>query len=220
MTSWQTRAAALAADISDPGTGWHDAVRSVPRHVLVPRWFARSRDGEAWKVLDGPSDEPAWLDAAYDSRMTLVTRIGAVHADHADPGARYGGRPASSATLPGLVLDMYRRARLVDGTSILDVGTGSGYGTALLALIFGADQITSIDVAPRLTAAQLHTRAGTGRGRRTGHHQPVPRHRPDLGMGTRRPSVRHSPWHHSPHRHQPADRDHHHLDDPSGRLLG
>jgi len=120
--------------------------------VLVPRWFARSRDGEAWKVLDGPSDEPAWLDAAYDSRMTLVTRIGAVHADHADPGARYGGRPASSATLPGLVLDMYRRARLVDGTSILDVGTGSGYGAALLALRFGAGQVTSIDVDPYLTA--------------------------------------------------------------------
>jgi protein-L-isoaspartate O-methyltransferase len=152
MTSWQGRAAALAADISDPGSRWHDAVRSVPRHVLAPRWFTRSRDGEAWEVRDGPSDESAWLDAAYDGRMTLVTRIGTVYADHAEPGARYEGLPASSATLPGLVLDMYRRARLVDGASILDVGTGSGYGAALLALRFGADQITSIDVDPYLTA--------------------------------------------------------------------
>lgn len=153
MTSWQGRAAALAADVAGPGSGWHDAVRSVPRHVLVPRWFTQSRDGEAWEVRDGPSDEPAWLDAAYDARMTLVTRIGAVHADHAEPGARYGGWPASSATLPGLVLDMYRRARLTDGASILDVGTGSGYGAALLALRFGAGQVTSIDIDPYLTAA-------------------------------------------------------------------
>ncbi len=152
VTSWQGKAAALAADIAGPGSGWHDAVRSVPRPLLVPRWFTPSPDGEAWEVRDGPSGEPAWLDAAYDGLRTLVTRIGAVHADHAEPGARYGGRSASSATMPRLVLGMYRRARLVDGAAILDVGTGSGYGAALLALRFGAGQVTSIDVDPYLTA--------------------------------------------------------------------
>jgi protein-L-isoaspartate O-methyltransferase len=153
VTSWQERAAALAADVTDTGSGWHDAVCSVPRHLLVPRWFTRSRDGEAWLVQDGPSDEPAWLDAAYDGRRTLVTRVGTVHADHAEPGARHEGWPGSSATLPGLVLDMYRRARLTAGTAILDIGTGSGYGAALLALRYGNGQVTSIDVDSYLTAA-------------------------------------------------------------------
>ena len=151
MRPWQDRAAALAADIAGPGSGWLDPVRRVPRHVLVPRWFTRGQDG-LWVVRDGPGDEPAWLDAAYDGTTSLVTRVGNVHADHAEPGSRHEGQPASSTTLPRLVLDMYRRARLYGGASILDVGTGSGYGTALLAARYGDGNVTSIDVDPYLTA--------------------------------------------------------------------
>lgn len=152
MTSWQDKAAALAADIADPGSRWHETVRSVPRHLLVPRWFTPRRDRDTWDVRDGPSDKPAWLEAAYDGQTTLVTRIGTMHADHAKPGSRHDGWPASSATMPGLVLDMYRRARLTDGAAILDIGTGSGYGAALLAKRYGDGHITSIDVDPYLTA--------------------------------------------------------------------
>jgi protein-L-isoaspartate O-methyltransferase len=153
VTSWQERAAALAADVADPGSGWHDAVRRVPRHLLVPRWFTQRRDGGQWEVADGPSDEPAWLDAAYDALTTMVTRVGPVHADHAEPGTSYDGWFTSSATMPRLVLDMYRRARLTDRAAILDVGTGSGYGAALLALRYGDAQVTSIDIDPYLTQA-------------------------------------------------------------------
>src|SRR5258708_10995299 len=138
----------MAANIADPGSRWHAAVRSVPRHLLVPRWFTQRRDGETWEVRDGSSDEPTWLDAAYDGRRTLVTRIGTVHADHADPGTRYDGWSTSSATMPGLVLDMYRRARLVGGPSIPDVGTGSGHRSPLLALPLGHDPAPPIPPDP------------------------------------------------------------------------
>ncbi len=104
-------------------------------------------------MRDGPPDDPAWLDAAYHGRKTLVTRIGTTRADHAEPGTRHDGWPASSATMPGLALDTDRRARIADGATIVDVGTGSGYGTALLAQRYGDDQVTSIDVAPSLAAA-------------------------------------------------------------------
>ncbi|HUC59122.1 MAG TPA: methyltransferase domain-containing protein [Streptosporangiaceae bacterium] len=161
MRSWQDGAAALAADIAGPGSGWLDPVRTVPRHLLVPRWFTPGRDG-AWVVRDGQADEPAWLDAAYDATASLVTRVGAVHADHAEPGARYEGWPASSATMPRLVLDMYRRARLYDGASILDVGTGSGYGAGLLAARYGSGQVTSIDVDGYVTSAAASRLAGLG----------------------------------------------------------
>nr|WP_279354711.1 class I SAM-dependent methyltransferase [Frankia canadensis] len=36
---------------------------------------------------------------------------------------------------------------------MLDVGTGSGYGTALLARRYGSSQVTTIDVDPHLVAA-------------------------------------------------------------------
>lgn len=162
MRSWQDRAAALAADIAGPGSGWLDAVRRVPRHVLVPRWFTRSPDGSGWVARDGQADEAAWLDAAYDGTTSLVTRVGAVHADHADPDGRHQGRPESSATMPRLVLDMYRRARLYDGAAILDVGTGPGYGAALLAARYGSGQVTSIDVDGYLTSAAASRLAGLG----------------------------------------------------------
>ncbi len=153
MTAWQERAAALATGICRPQSRWHEPVRSVPRHVLVPRWYTRSGQGQTWQVHDGPSSEAAWLDAAYDRHCTLVTQVGTVHADHATPGAALDGWATSSSTLPGLVLDMYRHARLYEGADILDVGTGSGYGAALLSRRLGGQHVTSIDIDDYLTKA-------------------------------------------------------------------
>jgi len=161
VRSWQDRAAVLAADIAGPGSGWRDPVRRVQRHVLVPAWFTRTQDG-AWVVRNGSSGKSAWLDAAYDATTSLVTRVGAVHADQAEPGARHEGRPSSSATMPRLVLDMYRRARLYDGADILDVGTGSGYGAALLTARYGDGRVTSIDVDGYLTSTAAARLAGLG----------------------------------------------------------
>lgn len=68
------------------------------------------------------------MDAAYGTWETLVTRVGPVHADHAEQDTTYQGWPTSSATLPYLVIAMYRHARIYDGADVLDVGTGPGYG--------------------------------------------------------------------------------------------
>jgi protein-L-isoaspartate O-methyltransferase len=153
VNDWRSRATAMAGVIAPAGLSrWHDAVCSVPRHLLVPRWFTRNREYENWELRDGPSDEQAWLDAAYDPQRTLVTRVGTTHADQAEPGTAYQGWASSSSTLPSLVLDMYRRARLFEGADVLDVGTGTGYGTALLAWRQGGEHVTSIDIDPYLTA--------------------------------------------------------------------
>ncbi|MGA5089268.1 MULTISPECIES: hypothetical protein [unclassified Streptomyces] len=79
---WKPHAAALADRVTYPGSSWWGPVKETPRHLLVERWYTSSPEG--WIVVDGPSDAKAWAAAAY-ADTTLVTRIGAVHADHARP---------------------------------------------------------------------------------------------------------------------------------------
>jgi hypothetical protein len=51
------------------GHRW-DAVVSTPRHLLVPRWFEQNQETRRWQPRDGPSDQDAWLDAAYAAGKT------------------------------------------------------------------------------------------------------------------------------------------------------
>jgi protein-L-isoaspartate O-methyltransferase len=143
----------MAAAIAGPPSRWQDAMGSVPRHLLVPRWWSPASGAGGWELRDGPSDEAAWLDAAYDPAVTMVTRVGQFHADQAEPGTAGHGRATSSSTMPRLVLAMYRHARLFDAADVLDVGTGSGYGTALLTWRLGDQQVTSIDIDSYLANA-------------------------------------------------------------------
>ncbi|MEE1929253.1 methyltransferase domain-containing protein [Streptomyces sp. TRM 70351] len=159
MTEWTEHAAALADEVTHPQSRWRDAVRSTPRHLLVPRWWWAEQDGAL--LADGPADPELWMRATY-SNTTLVTRIGALHADHAEPGNRPAWWPTSSSTLPSLVVQMLRHARPAEGMKILDVGTASGYSTALLCHRFGAQHVTSVDVDPYLTDAARDRLAEVG----------------------------------------------------------
>src|SRR5216683_874161 len=148
----ECRAEALAEAIAGPPSRWQDAVATTPRHLLVPRWLENSQQAGGWELRDGRADPGAWLDAAYAAGKTLVTRVGPVHADHAEPDTAYQGWPTSSATLPHLVIAMYRLARIPDDADVLDVGTGPGYGCALLTHRLGAGHVTSIDIDPCITS--------------------------------------------------------------------
>ncbi|MCO5994475.1 methyltransferase domain-containing protein [Actinoallomurus rhizosphaericola] len=152
---WHSHAQRLAGEVTDPVSRWREPVAATPRHVFVPRWW------ENRVLRNGPDNEAAWFEAAYSDR-TLVTRLGPLHADAAEPDDRPEGLPTSSATLPSLMVRMYRHGRLFDGADILDVGTGSGYGCALLAKRFGDAQVTSVDVDPYLSEAASQRLAATG----------------------------------------------------------
>lgn len=102
-----------------------------------------------------------WADAVYRDK-SLVTRIGPLHADQAERQDRPDGRPTSSSTMPGLVVSVYRHAMIADGMDVLDVGTGSGYGAALLAARLGDARVTTIDIDPHLVKAAEERLARTG----------------------------------------------------------
>lgn len=148
---WKPHAQRLASQVADPVSRWGVPISETPRHAFVPRWWERA-GGDGWLLHDGPGEPEAWMTATY-SDQTLVTRIGPLHADHAGAGETATGRATSSSTLPGLVVKMYRYGRLYEGADLLDVATGSGYGTALAARVLGEQHVTALDVDPYLTEA-------------------------------------------------------------------
>jgi protein-L-isoaspartate O-methyltransferase len=157
---WKPHAEQLADEVTDPMSRWRPLVASTPRHVFVPCWWQWT-DPQGWTACDGAADARRWMNAAYYDR-TLITRLGQAHVDHAQSGDHPDGRPTSSATQPGLVVQMYRHAGVTDGADILDVGTGPGYGCALLARRLGDRHVTSVDIDDYQVTAAAERLAGIG----------------------------------------------------------
>lgn len=147
--NWKDHALDLADRVTHRTSRWHGPVSSTPRHLFVPQWW--EYDGGKWTLRE-PLTDTDWYLAAYGDR-SLITRVGALHADRADSDAHPVGRPTSSATLPSLVVRMLDYARIDDGDELLDVGTGSGYGAALAAQGLSDAAVTSVDVDPYLVEA-------------------------------------------------------------------
>ncbi|MEU8700857.1 50S ribosomal protein L11 methyltransferase [Streptomyces sp. NPDC048680] len=157
---WQQHAARLADQSTEPDSRWLAPVAKTPRHELVPRWW--ERDGSnGWQLRDGAADPEAWMKAAYADR-SLITRVGTLHAERAEPDDQPHGLPTSSATVPSLVVRMLRHGRLGTGLSLLDLGTGAGGLTAYASHLIGAEHVTSLDVdrACVRSARRLHDRGG------------------------------------------------------------
>ncbi|MEU0809224.1 ATP-grasp peptide maturase system methyltransferase [Streptomyces sp. NPDC005970] len=126
---------------------WRAAVMAVPRHLFVPAFFrpADSPRGTLWTPvtpgLVGGVD--AWLTEVY-SDETLVTQLdGGTHP--ADVGGPVPGDPTSSSTLPSLVVRMLEDLEPQEGERVLEVGTGTGYSTALMCHRLGSGQVTSVE---------------------------------------------------------------------------
>ncbi|TCC20000.1 methyltransferase domain-containing protein [Kribbella sindirgiensis] len=162
MTDWTDAARKLADEITAAAPEWHDSVSSTPRHQLVPRWWEPIPDSYpfAWGLRTPHPDQP-WAEIYADA--TLVTRVGALHADRADLSDRPTGLPTSSSTLPGLIVRMLHLLSPGEQDRVLDVGTGSGYSAALLARRLGDKQVTSIDVDPYVVDAARERLAAFGR---------------------------------------------------------
>ncbi|MFI8992140.1 ATP-grasp peptide maturase system methyltransferase [Streptomyces antimycoticus] len=136
--------------LADPG--WREAVERVPRHRFTPGFYlpADERDEQGltvWEPVTAELDYGRWLTAAY-SDTTLITQFDGDEPDWKTPHPRHGGAPTSSSTLPSLVVRMWADADVQEGHTVLEIGTGTGYSTALACERLGSTDITSIEVDP------------------------------------------------------------------------
>ncbi|MGW2353763.1 ATP-grasp peptide maturase system methyltransferase [Actinacidiphila glaucinigra] len=140
---------------------WRDAVAATPRHEFLRGGYFRWVDGSsptAWEPV--MPDDPDWLAGCY-SDVSLVTQI----AGTVVPGDIRGQilrQPTSSSTFPGLVVRMLEDLDVVDGARVLEVGTGTGYSTALLCHRLGDERVTSVEVDASVSALAAAALAHVG----------------------------------------------------------
>ncbi|MFV0135777.1 ATP-grasp peptide maturase system methyltransferase [Streptomyces sp. HMX87] len=148
----------------DPG--WRAAVEAVPRHRFVPGFYLAAEEPEAqrltvWEPVTAELDYGRWLAAAC-SDATLITQFDGEEPDWKNPAVRHGGTPTSSSTLPSLVVRMWGDAEVTDGHTVLEIGTGTGYSTALACERLGSSHVTSVDIDPHRLEAAANVLQGCG----------------------------------------------------------
>ncbi|MEF3114540.1 ATP-grasp peptide maturase system methyltransferase [Streptomyces chrestomyceticus] len=126
---------------------WRAAAEAVPRHESLRGGFFERVPGSGptwWRpVLPG---DDTWLERCYRDD-SLVTQVAGTIVP-ADVRGEIRRAPTSSSTMPGLVLRMLEELQVADGHRVLEVGTGTGYSTALLCHRLGADRVTTVEVDP------------------------------------------------------------------------
>jgi protein-L-isoaspartate(D-aspartate) O-methyltransferase len=132
----------------------------VPRHLFVPEtvWVRDPGAAEPALVPVRRRDEPErWLALVY-ADDALVTQV-----DEGRPVAA-GREATSSASQPSVVALMLGALDAGPGTRVCEIGTGTGWNTALLAHRLGAANVTTIEVDPALAAAARESLRAHGYG--------------------------------------------------------
>ncbi|MFF1558369.1 ATP-grasp peptide maturase system methyltransferase [Streptomyces sp. NPDC058279] len=130
---------------------WRKAVEAVPRELFLhPGVFLPTGDG-LWQPMTAADTDPAeWTRTAYADESLVTQLDNQLTADQA-PGP-VPGIPTSSSTVPRLVLEMIEELEVDDGHRVLEIGTGTGYSTALMCHRLGEDNVTTIEVDPEVAA--------------------------------------------------------------------
>ncbi|GAA3727759.1 methyltransferase domain-containing protein [Salinactinospora qingdaonensis] len=135
--------------LTDPG--WEHAVRRVPRRSFIPATIW-PRDDDGWR---SPRDRTAaeWEHDVY-ADYAIVTQVDDGHPTGTDGRGRV---PTNSISQPSLVVTMLQPLDLRDDERVLEIGTGTGYNTALLCERLGEDNVVSIEVDEDVAAQARET---------------------------------------------------------------
>lgn len=175
MTDTAHQRRALAGRLTQAGVltspHWRAAVEAVPRELFLRPGVFLPVDGGRWLPVSASGADPGpWEQIAYRDESLTTQLDGHLTADRAD--GLVTGSPTSSSTTPVTVVDMLEKSELEEGHQVLEIGTGTGYSTALMCFRLGEDNVTTVevdaDVATRadaaLEAAGFSTWTVTGNG--------------------------------------------------------
>ncbi|MFI6830971.1 ATP-grasp peptide maturase system methyltransferase [Kribbella sp. NPDC050241] len=128
---------------------WRAALEAVPREAFLGQYFHH---------LAGPGDETRWMPVVVDGTVDPGILLKEIYSDEslvtqldgtirpADVSVPVFGTPTSSATMPSLVIRMWENLLVDDLSMVAEVGTGTGYSTALACERLGSHRVTSVDV--------------------------------------------------------------------------
>jgi protein-L-isoaspartate(D-aspartate) O-methyltransferase len=142
---------------------WRPAFESVPRHRYIPdtvyEELDESVDGPDLLPLHRADDPERWLAIAY-ANSAVKTQVDDGHPDEQGRGREL----TSSASQPAVMAEMLTALQLEPGMRVLEIGTGTGYNTALLAYQLGADNVVSVEIDVELAERARRRLAGEGYG--------------------------------------------------------
>lgn len=127
------------------------AFLAAPRHLFITSYYPRSTGADAEPLrADDPALSKALLDAAYDPDEAIALRK-----------AADGWTWTSSCSSPAIVCEMLERLNVGEGMSVLEIGTGSGWNSALLSALVGpSGAVHSVEVQPDVASeAREHLEA-------------------------------------------------------------
>ncbi|MHC0431282.1 ATP-grasp peptide maturase system methyltransferase [Streptomyces sp. O3] len=148
---------ALAERLASEGVlrtpAWRAAVEGVPRETFIPAFF-RDEPGPQgvtrYVPVSRDTGEPGeWLRLVYENDTRVTQLDGRLTPENADAPV-IGAFPTSSSTMPSTVVGMLEALDVTDGMNVLEIGTGTGYSTALMCHRLGEDNITSVEVDPEV----------------------------------------------------------------------
>jgi methyltransferase of ATP-grasp peptide maturase system len=135
----------LAGPGQELDSRWREAFRDVPRDVFVPYFFVPLTDRLGWRLVEAP--DPEWARRVW-SNDPLITQLDGD--DQPAVAARKGeavrGVSTSSSSAPSLMALMLQALAVRDDDRVLEIGSGTGYNTALLCHRLGSDNVTSVDI--------------------------------------------------------------------------
>lgn len=137
---------------------WHRAILSVDRTAFLPdTLYGPDPAHPGWECPLTRAD-PRW-NHWVSGDFALVTQV-----DDGHPSGEQGrGRlPTSSISQPSLVVKMLEALDARDGHQVLEIGTGTGYNTALLCHALTDRAVVSVEIDEDLAATAVKNLADAG----------------------------------------------------------